>query len=628
MKIYFSLFIFLILQALDTYAQTNSALNARLEIKNGRGMYSKVFLKENGENEAILSSYPVHYKKNGVWEEINTNITSFKGGFQNESNIIQSYFPNNISSSGKIKLIVNSNQEIFIRSEKKIVLLNNTTDLNIQTISLDNSPANVIGNSVKYSNIYPGISDEFTVLNGQIKNNVVLNAPPALLNNVSSGYFGFQETVELPKGWKITGLDNKPLTSSSLLITDSKGNLVLTIPEPVFFDNYGLKSDGSHMVEGEYLVKQENDNWTITTLVPVAWLKDLNTKYPVSIDPTVIIAGTTGGWQSPNNWVDNPGFVFVGVCCGNLTHRAWIKFDVSSIPSQSCITNVEIQTTMATENSTNPELVLINDVTGAFGPYGGIVPAAYNDFGNGFYTSFTITGMGTYGYYSLGASANSLLQSQLPGGWFQVAFQFNNEPSTDWKNMNATSSNLRVTYAAPPCVVLPIELISFDSKCDKGIVNLSWETATETNNDHFTIERSSDGINYEIAGKVAGAGNSNRALHYSFVDAKPLKGTSYYSLKQTDINGQEKNLKLVAVNCEGAAELGIQPNPSAGTFIVEGAKQNSDIIITDLLGKIVFQTKIIEEKTEVDLSNHLNGIYFIQIISENEITSKKIIVNK
>ncbi|HWY11670.1 MAG TPA: hypothetical protein VN026_10115, partial [Bacteroidia bacterium] len=191
MKIYFSLFIFLILQALDTYAQTNSALNARLEIKNGRGMYSKVFLKENGENEAILSSYPVHYKKNGVWEEINTNITSFKGGFQNESNIIQSYFPNNISSSGKIKLIVNSNQEIFIRSEKKIVLLNNTTDLNIQTISLDNSPANVIGNSVKYSNIYPGISDEFTVLNGQIKNNVVLNAPPALLNNVSSGYFGF-----------------------------------------------------------------------------------------------------------------------------------------------------------------------------------------------------------------------------------------------------------------------------------------------------------------------------------------------------------------------------------------------------------------------------------------------------
>jgi len=58
------------------------------------------------------------------------------------------------------------------------------------------------------------------------------------------------------------------------------------------------------------------------------------------------------------------------------------KFDVSGIPTTSCITNVEDTSNDATENSANPELVLINDVTGAFGPYGGIVPAAYNDFGN------------------------------------------------------------------------------------------------------------------------------------------------------------------------------------------------------------------------------------------------------
>ena len=628
MKIYNFIYVFFILSAFNTNAQSNSTDNARMEIKNERGMYSKIFLKENGENEAILSSSPVHYKKNGSWEEINTMLTSNKSGFQNETNIIQSYFPKSINDESKIKLIVNSGNEVFIHSEKKLVVMNNQNNLAIVTENSSPSIAEVGGNTINYSGIYEGISDKFTVLNGGLKNDIVLNILPALLKKVSSGYFGFQETVELPVGWKIITSDKNTLTSSALSIVDSNGNIILSIPAPVFFDRYGLKPDGANSVDGKYLVNQKNSKWTITTLVPVKWLKDSNTKYPVSLDPTVVIPGTTGGWQSPNNWVDNPGFVFVGVCCGNLTHRAWIKFNISSIPSQSCITNVEIQTTMASENSTNPELVLINDVTGAFGPYGGIIPAAYTDFGNGFYTSFTITGMGTYGYYSLGASANTLLQSQIPGGWFQVAFQFNNEPSIDWKNMNATSSNLRVTYAAPPCVVLPIELLSFDAICDKGKVNLTWETASERNNDHFTIERTINGVDFETIGTVVGAGNSNQVLKYSFTDSKPLQGISYYSLKQTDIKGEYKNLKLVAVNCDYVKEFTAHPNPSLGTFIIEGVEPNNDVIITDMLGQIIFQTKIIAETTEIDLRSQLNGIYFIQTISENGITSKKIIINK
>lgn len=625
---YFSLFIFLISLVFGSNAQTNPAINSHLEIKNERSMYSKVFLKGNGDHEAVLSSSPVHYKKNGVWEDINTTITSNKSGYQNESNVIQSYFP--INSSGKIKLVVNSNQAIFIHSEKKLVLLNNQTGLSTSTINSGNSAANVIGNTINYSNIYAGISDVFTILNGEIKNNVVLSAPPTLLNNVSSGYFGFREIVELPKGWKITTPEATidSLTSSSLLIIDSTGNPVFTIPEPVFFDNYGLQSDGKNTVEGKYLVSQEDNRWSITTLVPVQWLKDVDTKYPLSIDPTVVIAGTTGGWQSPNNFVDNPAFVFIGVCCGNLTHRAWIKFNISTIPTTSCVTNVELQVNVTSVAGTSAELVFINNVTGAFGPYGAINAAAYTDFGNGFYNSFTINGTGLYGYYSLGASANTLLQSQIPGGWFQVALQFSNEPSTVYKIISGTTSNLRVTYTNPPCAVLPIGLLSFDAKCDKGKVNLMWETATQKNNDYFTIERTKDGINYEIVGTVAGAGNSNQPLNYSFVDPKPLEGTSYYSLKQTDFNGHSENFELVAVSCDDVTEFAIRPNPSTGTFIINGVEQDGDIIITDVFGKIVFQAKIIGEKTEIDLGNQLNGIYFVQAISKNGLASKKIIVNK
>jgi hypothetical protein len=618
----------LILSAFYSSAQTSLNFKAGQEIKAERSMYSKVFFKETGVHQAVISGSPVHYEKNGAWEDINTNIVVTNEGSQNESNLIKSYFPSISTNSAKIKLSVAS-KEILIHTEKKLVLLNDQNELKVLSDVQNNCSAFVNANQVRYNSIYEGISDEFRVLNGEIKNNFILDHPAAWLNGINKGYFGFEETLELPQDWKIVSLskNTSSFTSSGLTIVDEKGKPALNIPAPVFFDNYGLNSDGTSVVEGIFLISEKNGVWTITTLAPVEWLKNPSTKYPVSLDPTVVIPGNTGGWQSPNNWVDNPGFVFVGVCCGNQTHRGWIKFDVSGIPTTSCVTNVEVQVTMATENSVNPELVLINDVTGAFGPYGAIVPAAYNDFGNGFYTSFTISGMGTYGYYSLGPSANALLQAQIPGGWFQVAFQFNNEPSIDWKNINATSSNLRVTYIAPPCT-LPIELLSFDAKCYNEKVNLKWTTASQKNNDQFIIEKSVDGANFEVAGKVKGAGTTEQQLDYSFTDIESAKGTTYYSLKQSDVNGESRRVHMVAVTCNSSSELKLSPNPNVGVFTIEGADQDAEVIVTDVTGQLHLQTRIYSERTQIDLRAKENGIYFLQIISKNGSTSRKVILNK
>lgn len=85
---------------------------------------------------------------------------------------------------------------------------------------------------------------------------------------------------------------------------------------------------------------------------------------------------------------------------------------------------------------------------------------------------------------------------------------------------------------------LPIELINFTLHQEDHSVKVLWETASEINNDYFTVERSSDGINFNSICIVKGAGNSTRNIDYSIYDFLPLSGTFYYRLKQTDFDGK------------------------------------------------------------------------------------------
>lgn len=111
---------------------------------------------------------------------------------------------------------------------------------------------------------------------------------------------------------------------------------------------------------------------------------------------------------------------------------------------------------------------------------------------------------------------------------------------------------------------LPIELLSFSAQAnDQRTVDLGWVTATEINNDYFTVERSQDLMHYEMVATQNGAGNSNQILTYTDVDLRPYGGTSYYRLKQTDFDGNFSYSAPVSVNLEHglAFDLTVFPNP-------------------------------------------------------------------
>ncbi len=95
---------------------------------------------------------------------------------------------------------------------------------------------------------------------------------------------------------------------------------------------------------------------------------------------------------------------------------------------------------------------------------------------------------------------------------------------------------------------LPVSILTFDVQLtSNGKVNLSWSTATETNNKYFYIERSSNGRDFTRIGTVNAVGNSTTRQYYTFRDEAPLSGTAYYRLSQSDVDGRVQHLSVKKV---------------------------------------------------------------------------------
>lgn len=171
---------------------------------------------------------------------------------------------------------------------------------------------------------------------------------------------------------------------------------------------------------------------------------------------------------------------------------------------------------------------------------------------------------------------------------------------------------------------------------DNNTVNVTWTTASESNCDYFSVERSSDGINFQEAGKIKAYGFSSGAREYFMKDYEPYSGSSYYRLKQVDFDGQFtfSNKKPVFLSQQGNGSLVVFPNPAKSQFsiIVEGDDDEEVlIVIRDILGKEYFlKTVIIEgndEEIKVASGHQLTpGVYIVVASSRNFNSMKKIII--
>lgn len=190
--------------------------------------------------------------------------------------------------------------------------------------------------------------------------------------------------------------------------------------------------------------------------------------------------------------------------------------------------------------------------------------------------------------------------------------------------LDCGSFNAFTLASSSPLNPLPVELLFFDAKLNnERKVDLIWQTASEHNNDYFSIERSQDGENFEVITIVPGAGNSNDLLSYLSKDENPFPGISYYRLKQTDYDGafEYSPIKVVQLLQEGI--VSIYPNPSSSgvvNFSSANAIGNLKVFSSD--GKMVFNENV-ENTVNLQLQS---GVYHAVFNQNAESVSQKIVV--
>ncbi len=190
-----------------------------------------------------------------------------------------------------------------------------------------------------------------------------------------------------------------------------------------------------------------------------------------------------------------------------------------------------------------------------------------------------------------------------------------------------------LTFCVGQPTPFPVKWLTFTGrKNENNTVLLQWSTASEINNDHFEIERSSNGIEYNLIGKM-NAATGGGEQQYLYNDNKPNYGVNYYRLKQLDKDGKFTYSKIVKVivSKSGIKYL-VYPNPTVDKSIVRilTDMNNVTIRLNDALGKVIYKKTITVvkagEEIEIPVKGFGKGVYVLSINTDNSSHIEKVMV--
>jgi hypothetical protein len=180
--------------------------------------------------------------------------------------------------------------------------------------------------------------------------------------------------------------------------------------------------------------------------------------------------------------------------------------------------------------------------------------------------------------------------------------------------------------AALATITVPVSLLKFEARLTRdNTVGLSWSTASEKNNDHFVVERSTDGLGFSpVSPDISGAGNSSSLRSYSFTDSKPSPGINFYRLRQVDFNGVQSLSAVVTADVSspfGGITIGPQPLINVANVSFSSLGEGLiDISIYDITGRSVAQQRQAAAEGQntfsLDISGLSKGAYFLSLTND------------
>lgn len=157
------------------------------------------------------------------------------------------------------------------------------------------------------------------------------------------------------------------------------------------------------------------------------------------------------------------------------------------------------------------------------------------------------------------------------------------------------------------CLPLPVELIALTGWHQDRTNYITWETASELNNDYFILEKSRDGINWTEFSKINGAGTTTNKVAYAQDDSNPFEHITYYRLSQTDTDGSRDQFDAISIRSNDALPyMYYSENPDDEFLYI--SRTHYFEVYTNMGQKIMSGTS-----DRIDRSKLAQGIYFLRL---------------
>ena len=187
---------------------------------------------------------------------------------------------------------------------------------------------------------------------------------------------------------------------------------------------------------------------------------------------------------------------------------------------------------------------------------------------------------------------------------------------------NDMGCDSRPEVVAQCLAALPIDLINFQVEAENDHALLFWQTASESANQGFEVQRSLDTKTWSSLTFIPGKGTSNSINDYQFADYRPFYGLNYYRLKQIDFDGIYDYSKICSIDFGGKHLIQMYPNPVNEVVRFTGIKKGT-FKIYDSYGKLIEANNF--QRNGIDASKLIPGVYYIIIGSSQQLTKFKFI---